>query len=49
MSGPRNMKTISMDVGDVIIFPSDIIHRVRRLKSGKRISLVGWYGGPAFR
>jgi len=49
MSGPRNMKTISMDVGDVIIFPSDIIHRVRRLKSGKRVSLVGWYGGPAFR
>lgn len=49
MFGPRNMKTFKMDIGDVIIFPSDAIHRVRPLKSGKRISLVGWYGGPAFR
>lgn len=49
MSSPREMRTFRMDVGDVIIFPSDMIHRVRPLKSGKRVSLVGWYGGPAFR
>lgn len=49
MMTPKQMKTFSMDIGDVIIFPSDVLHRVRPLKSGKRISLVGWYGGPPFR
>jgi PKHD-type hydroxylase len=43
------MNTIKMGMGDVIIFPSDCPHRVRKVKSGKRISLVGWYGGPNFK
>ena len=43
------MKTFKPQMGDAIIFPSTTRHRVRPLKSGKRISLVGWYGGPAFR
>ena len=42
----RNFK---MDMGYVIIFPSDSLHRVRPIKSGKRISLVGWYAGPKFK
>ena len=42
----RNYK---IDMGDVIIFPSDTLHRVRPIKSGKRISLVGWYAGPKFK
>lgn len=45
----NKMQTVDMDVGDVIIFPSDALHRVRPLKSGKRISLVGWYAGPPLR
>lgn len=49
MYGPRNMDTVELDIGDAIIFPSDAAHRVRPLKSGKRISLVGWYGGPSFK
>lgn len=49
MFGPRYMKTIKLDIGDVIVFPSDSIHRVRPLKSGKRISLVGWFAGPKFK
>lgn len=40
---------IKMDIGDAIVFSSDCLHRVRSIKSGKRISLVGWYGGPKFR
>jgi PKHD-type hydroxylase len=41
--------TFKMNCGDAIIFPADCLHRVRPLKSGKRISLVGWYGGPKFK
>jgi len=29
--------------GDFIVFPSEKIHRVKPLKSGTRITLVGWY------
>ena len=49
MYGHKDMKTIKLDVGDVIVFSSDCVHRVRPLKSGKRISLVGWFAGPKFR
>ncbi len=49
MYGPRHMETVQLDAGDAIIFPSDAAHRVRPLKSGKRISLVGWYAGPKFK
>jgi len=40
---------IKMDVGDAIVFSSDCLHRVRSIRSGKRVSLVGWYGGPKFK
>lgn len=49
MRAPKEMDTFDMELGDVIIFPSDMIHRVRPLKSGKRITLVGWYGGPPLK
>ena len=45
----RKMESVKMDIGDAIIFPSDLMHRVRPIKSGKRISLVGWMGGPPFK
>ena len=45
----RKMFSFKMDRGDAIIFPSDCMHRVRRINSGSRKSLVGWYGGPPFR
>jgi len=45
----KRILTYKMDVGDVIIFSSDTLHRVTKVKSGKRISLVGWYGGPNWR
>ena len=45
----EKVQTFKLDVGDVIIFPSIIPHRVRPVKWGRRISLVGWYGGPPFR
>ena len=49
LPGETVMKTFKPRLGDAIIFSSMTRHRVRPIKSGKRISLVGWYGGPAFR
>ena len=47
--GELNMLTMRPPLGTAIIFPSYASHRVRPLKSGNRVSLVGWYGGPPFR
>ena len=35
--------------GTVIMFDSRTPHRVRKVKSGLRKSLVGWVCGPRFR
>ena len=35
--------------GEIIIFPAWLPHRVRRVTSGTRKSLVGWAWGPPFR
>jgi len=45
----KKVKTFKLDAGDVIVFPSIVSHRVKPVTSGRRISLVGWYGGPPFR
>ena len=47
--GNKQMTTIKPEMGQAIIFPSYAMHRVRPLKSGKRVSLVGWFGGPMYR
>ena len=47
--GDNKMSTMKPPMGTAIIFSSTTRHRVRPIKSGKRISLVGWYGGPPFR
>tara|TARA_R100000005_G_C4886773_1_gene135658 strand:+ start:107 stop:640 length:534 start_codon:yes stop_codon:yes gene_type:complete len=41
--------TFKLDYGEVIIFPSVMQHRVRKLISGERFSLVGWMEGPRFK
>ena len=48
---PYNNKltTYKLGMGDAVIFSSDLTHRVRRVRSGKRVSLVGWFAGPKFR
>ena len=40
--GPRNQ-------GHLIVFPSFLLHRVRQVTRGKRISMVSWISGPPFR
>ena len=47
--GMDKMETFKPPIGSAIIFPSTAKHRVRPVKSGCTRSLVGWYGGPAFR
>ena len=44
-----NSDLLKLDVGDAVIFPTDTLHRVTPLKSGKRIVLCSWFGGPNFR
>lgn len=35
--------------GNVIIFPSFLMHRVTPVTKGKRYSIVGWINGPKYR
>ena len=46
---PEETKKYKMDIGDVVVFPSDMWHRVTPIKSGTRVSLVGWYAGPRWK
>jgi len=41
--------SFKLDYGEVLIFPSVMQHRVKKLKSGERFSLVGWMEGPRFK
>ena len=41
-------RLIDFKKGDMIVFQSDIPHRVRPVISGIRKSLVGWVQGPAY-
>ena len=49
LNGHKHMETIKMKCGDAVIFSSDMMHRVRPIKSGVRSCLVGWYAGPKFK
>ena len=42
-------KTVPMKAGEIVIFPSWIVHRVKPVKSGTRYSLVAWMNGPQFK
>jgi len=41
--------SIQSNVGDVIVFPSYIVHRVKPVTKGTRYSLVAWFCGEPFR
>lgn len=45
----KRVVTLKPELGAAIIFPSSVRHRVRKVKSGRRESLVGWYGGPLWK
>ncbi len=37
-------ETVRLSSRDCVLFPSEVIHRVKPIEQGERISLVGWYG-----
>jgi len=41
--------TVELNKGDVVIFPSFLLHRVRKVTKGTRRSLVSWAAGPIWR
>ncbi len=49
VDGFANADKFKLDIGEVLIFPTDSLHRVTPLISGTRKILIGWMGGPRFR
>jgi PKHD-type hydroxylase len=49
LGGHNKLVNYNLRCGDAVIFSSDLVHRVTPVKSGKRISLVGWFAGPKFK
>jgi|TARA_B110000977_G_C10777652_1_gene377276 predicted 2-oxoglutarate/Fe(II)-dependent dioxygenase YbiX len=46
---PERVKTIELQKGDIVFFPSYLWHRVTPVTSGERHSLVGWIQGPVWK
>jgi PKHD-type hydroxylase len=44
----RNIHKAPQNKGDVIFFPSYLMHRVKKVTEGTRYSLVFWFHGPPF-
>jgi predicted 2-oxoglutarate/Fe(II)-dependent dioxygenase YbiX len=38
---------VYLDIGDLVIFPSFVMHRARTVRSGIRWSLVQWVNGKS--
>lgn len=47
--GSTGITPAPREYGQVIVFPSYLLHRVTPITKGIRKSLVIWFGGPAFR
>jgi len=45
----REPHAASKDRGSMTLFPSYLLHRVKAVTKGTRLSLVGWIGGPHYR
>jgi len=45
----RNVSEPERDQGTVVLFPSFLLHRVKRVSRGRRQSLVLWIHGPPFQ
>lgn len=47
--GYKDMQIAPKKKGSLIVFDSRLAHRVKPIKSGKRIAAVGWVHGPLWR
>lgn len=43
-----NVVDVKLNKGDMVVFPGYMVHRVKPVTSGMRMSLVCWVSGPAF-
>lgn len=46
---PGQIREMHRDIGDVVIFPSYVSHKVTTITRGARHSLIVWAHGPRFR
>jgi len=49
ISSRQKLVNVPQEKGNLVIFDSTTLHRVRPVKSGMRKSLVGWVLGPRWR
>jgi PKHD-type hydroxylase len=49
MGGKNGFITVPREKGDVVVFPSFLMHRVKPITRGERKCLVFWTGGRQFR
>jgi PKHD-type hydroxylase len=42
-------EVFQLDIGDAVLFPSQMLHTVSPVTSGERFVLAAWIHGPAFR
>ena len=47
--GKSIIAKVDLEIGDILVFPSTIQHRVNPVTSGERRVLVAWAWGPLFR
>ena len=47
--GTEQISTVKGKKGDIIVFPSYLLHRVKPVTKGTRYSVVAWFGGPPFK
>lgn len=42
-------ENFDLDIGDAVVFPSNMLHTVSPIKSGERFALAAWIHGPPFQ
>ena len=45
----KDPRTMSIEFGDVVVFPSFTLHQITPITKGIRHSLVSWVSGPPWR
>jgi len=49
LMGDESEESLLSEQGDIVVMPSYILHRAAQITSGKRITMVLWSEGPAFK
>jgi hypothetical protein len=48
-AGEESEESLLLEQGDIVVMPSYVLHTARPVTSGKRITMVLWSEGPAFK